>query len=480
MEPKNTILIADDEEIHRKTLGILLSNQGYKLVFAKNGREALTLAAKLTPDVILLDVMMPDIDGFEVCLTLRANTSLAEIPIIIVTTLDDQKLRQKGIEAGADEFISKPFNHAELRARIRTITKLNRYRRLVAEKAKFEHVVEQASEGYLILNHQDQILYANPKARLYFDLPKDKFVTDTFVVQAAKRYQREPQESWMTWSDAQDKPRYLVRSETPTAKAFWLQISVTKISSGTDEQLLVCLSDVTDSIFSERLKWTVRSQISHKFRTPLTPLVSGLEYLTDEHSKISGVKRGEYLKGAYEAAVCLQNEIEEVFQYMDIQNMVKTVDILCSVADILSIIHTFKDILDSESVHIFHESFAKPEAMYVTLTHSAVELILREIFVNAKKFHPNGTPELTIDIAAVSGNIRLKISDDGLTLSPEQLANIWTSYYQGEKYFTGGVAGMGLGLSMVASLIWEVGGTCRAYNRTDSQGIVIELVFPLN
>jgi len=66
-----------------------------------------------------------------------------------------------------------------------------------------------------------------------------------------------------------------------------------------------------------------------------------------------------------------------------------------------------------------------------------------------------------------------------MQLSPEQLANMWIPYYQGEKYFTGEVDGMGLGLSMVGTLIWEVGGSCQAYNRTDSKGVVIELTLPL-
>jgi diguanylate cyclase (GGDEF)-like protein len=80
---------------------------------------------------MLLDVMMPDMDGFEVCTRLRANPRLAELPVVMVTALDDRESRLRGLEVGADDFMSKPFDRAELRARIRTITRLNRYRRLV-------------------------------------------------------------------------------------------------------------------------------------------------------------------------------------------------------------------------------------------------------------------------------------------------------------------------------------------------------------
>ena len=71
------------------------------------------------------------------------------------------------------------------------------------------------------------------------------------------------------------------------------------------------------------------------------------------------------------------------------------------------------------------------------------------------------------------------ICDDGLALSPEQLAQVWTPYYQGEKYFAGEVTGMELGLPMVASLVWGVGGTCRIHNREEGPGVVVELVLPL-
>jgi DNA-binding response OmpR family regulator len=121
MRHSSTILIVDDESAGRDTLEALLMVQGYNLAFAK--------AAELTPDLILLDVMMPGMDGFEVCRRLRTDPLLTEVPVIMVTALDDRDSRLRGIEAGADDFVTKPFDRAELRARVRTITRLNRYRR---------------------------------------------------------------------------------------------------------------------------------------------------------------------------------------------------------------------------------------------------------------------------------------------------------------------------------------------------------------
>jgi PAS domain S-box-containing protein len=96
------------------------------------------------PDLVLLDVIMPGMDGYEVCRRLRADPCLAEVPVIIVTALDDQASRLAGIEAGADDFVTIPFNRTELRARVRSITRLNRYRRLLEAQT----TVRESEERY--------------------------------------------------------------------------------------------------------------------------------------------------------------------------------------------------------------------------------------------------------------------------------------------------------------------------------------------
>ncbi len=161
MEQTSTILIVDDQSFGRETLAALLGNLEYRLEFARDGNEALTQATLLTPDLILLDVMMPEMDGFEVCRRLRQDEVLSNVPVIMVTALDDQDSRVRGIEAGADDFISKPFNRPELRARVRTITRLNRYRRLMEERANFERVIELSPDGLIIVNGEGTILLTN-------------------------------------------------------------------------------------------------------------------------------------------------------------------------------------------------------------------------------------------------------------------------------------------------------------------------------
>jgi PAS domain S-box-containing protein len=114
------------------------------------------------PDLLLLDVMMPDMDGFEVCRRLREIPSTKEMPIIMVTALDDQESRITGIEVGADDFISKPFNRAEMRARVRTIVRLNRYRHLNDERVRFEQLFERSPDGIAAVDINGLIRLVNP------------------------------------------------------------------------------------------------------------------------------------------------------------------------------------------------------------------------------------------------------------------------------------------------------------------------------
>jgi putative two-component system response regulator len=142
------ILIVDDEESGRQTLESILEGQDYQLVMAENGEQALEKARQVLPDVILLDVMMPGMDGFEVCQRLRNDPTLAEVPIIILTALDDRKSMLKGLDAGADDYLTKPYDRYELRARLLGITRLNRYRKLLNERANIEEAHEKLLSAY--------------------------------------------------------------------------------------------------------------------------------------------------------------------------------------------------------------------------------------------------------------------------------------------------------------------------------------------
>ncbi len=144
----STILVIDDDLSSQKAVESLLLHQGFDLIFASTGKEGIKLAIAAKPDLILLDVMMPGMDGFEVCSLIRAEEILGEVPILMISALDDRESRLRGIEAGVDDFISKPFDRTELRARVRTILRLNRYRKLRDEHTRLEIALEELEDAY--------------------------------------------------------------------------------------------------------------------------------------------------------------------------------------------------------------------------------------------------------------------------------------------------------------------------------------------
>lgn len=120
------LLIADDEQIGRQLLEAIFFTENFELSFAEDGNQALQIAKEFQPELILLDVMMPGIDGFEVCRKIRSDALLKDVPIILITALEDRDSRIKGLESGANDYISKPFDRIEILSKVKNLTGLNR------------------------------------------------------------------------------------------------------------------------------------------------------------------------------------------------------------------------------------------------------------------------------------------------------------------------------------------------------------------
>ena len=136
MESTVTILIVDDEPANVDMLSQELEEEGYALMTARDGAEALIKVQEHLPDLILLDVMMPNVDGFTVCRILKGSGKTVLIPVIMLTALRSHQDRVRGIEAGADDFISKPFDRDELLAKIRSLLRQKKHRDEQEKKLK--------------------------------------------------------------------------------------------------------------------------------------------------------------------------------------------------------------------------------------------------------------------------------------------------------------------------------------------------------
>jgi len=135
MSAGSKVLVVDDTPHNVKLLADLLAVKGYVVAAATNGEEALAKIAADPPDLVLLDIMMPGLSGYDVCRRLRADAATALLPVVLVTSLDAQQERTKGIEAGADDFLGKPINQPELFARVRSLLRIKALQDEVRQQA---------------------------------------------------------------------------------------------------------------------------------------------------------------------------------------------------------------------------------------------------------------------------------------------------------------------------------------------------------
>ena len=133
-----TILVADDEAINRALIQRRLEREGYRVLTARDGREAVRLAREALPDLVILDVMMPGMDGLDACRLIKEDDRTRDIPVIFLSARDETEMKVSGLGLGADDYISKPFEAAELVARVHVRIRLKRERdqlRTSAEEA---------------------------------------------------------------------------------------------------------------------------------------------------------------------------------------------------------------------------------------------------------------------------------------------------------------------------------------------------------
>jgi adenylate cyclase len=135
MADQLTVLAVDDQRPNLRLLDAVLTPRGYRVVTAGSGEEAMERLSEVIPDLVLLDIVMPGIDGYEVCRRIRGNPATAFLPVVMITASGDQE-KVSAIQAGADDFVSKPFNHGELLARVASLVRVKRYHDKINHQAE--------------------------------------------------------------------------------------------------------------------------------------------------------------------------------------------------------------------------------------------------------------------------------------------------------------------------------------------------------
>ncbi|MBI3970315.1 MAG: response regulator [Chloroflexi bacterium] len=254
------ILVVDDDPTSVALLGTQLRVAGYTVVTAGSGQEALVAVAAAPPDVILLDVRMPGLDGYTVCRRLKADPATRAIPVALLTALRDTDSKVRGLDAGADDFLSKPVEHEELLARVRSLLRQKHlHDQLTASEALYRAVLEHAADAMSIVV-EATVAYANPALLALLGVDDPAQVVGVPVAQFIHP------EDWpeviggasaLQVGRAQPAPqRYRIVRHSGEVR--WVEASAVTISYGGQPATLSITRDVT-----ERLRVEAALQASH-------------------------------------------------------------------------------------------------------------------------------------------------------------------------------------------------------------------------
>ena len=447
------ILVVDDNALNCELFDAMLTPEGYRVEQAYSGREALDLAATLHPDMILLDVNMPEMDGFEVARRLRAHEVTRLVPVVMVTALGDLDHRVRGLESGADDYLAKPVSQAELLARVQSTLRLTYLRRQVDERQKLELVLGDVSDGILILDAQGRVREVSPSARRWLELTGDVQRLD----QLWGRFEGAPDDVELSVQRGETQDFVLRRPEPP----LFLRVSLRPVRDprGNPTGAVLSVRDVTREQLEHRMQQDVLSLVSHKLRTPLTVVMSWTEVLLDDGCGELQESQREALEAIASAAADLRRVLDRIFTYMEwtrrLEHLKRRPIALPTLAEELraSVVEHL-----GTSVHI------EATEGEVTLDRELFVTALVELVRNAIKFG-GATVRVHVRMHAAGERTIVEVSDNGPGIPSEHLERIFERFFQVESEFTGQIRGLGLGLSMVKRAMDAMGATLTVHSQ---------------
>jgi signal transduction histidine kinase len=489
------ILIVDDERSNRRLLEIMLKPEGFHLTTAASGEEALALVAQEPPDVILLDIMMPGMDGYEVASKLKGNFATKNIPVIMVTALDDRNARMLGLSAGAEDFVTKPVDRAELCVRVRNLSRLKAY-----------------GDELLSLTERLSLATAVAKVGVWeWDLASNTLTWDAtmFDIYGFPAVVPMPYARWAAAVCPEDLPaveatlRSAIDQRGQGAAEYRIVLqdgSIRNVSAvervvlderGNVTRLIGVDMDITERTRAAealeqhrkdemRFKDDFLSHVSHELRSPLTAIKQFTSILL-------GGLAGKLNKEQLEYQQIVMKNVQQLHSMID---------------DLLEVtrLETGKLTIEPESVSVtnavtdtFNTLQGTAGAKGVTLSYNlppdlplayADQTRLRQILIilldNAIKFTPGGGA-VTIQARLLPRDPRfllLEVSDTGCGISPELTERIFERLYQVSERSQASRKGLGLGLYICKELVTRQGGDIWVERRRQ-EGTTLAFTLPV-
>jgi signal transduction histidine kinase len=454
------ILIVDDNEANVRLLDVYLRAAGYTTEKAYDGEQALEQVRAVNPDLVLLDVMMPRLDGYEVCRRLRADEATNVVPVVMITALKDTEDRIRGIEAGADDFISKPFDKAELLARVKNLLRIKYYRSMVAERRKLDAVIEDISHGIIITGPDFSVTLLNHRARVLLGRENEDCLGRKLFELFGGFRVRPPAGELL----APGKRTVAVNLERENVSpGVYLIGRLTRITdtSGVMSNVAFVFRDASEERRKEKLQRDFLSLVSHKLKTPLTIVSGYLSLINVQKYGPLNAEQAKALKLVESRVGELKGLIEKLLQYAglsaeELRHEAGVVDLAAAAERAEARI---AQRYGAGHVAFENEVTAGLPKVLVEVEHLA--LVLDNLLDNAVKF-TTGPGAARVRLGArqtEDGMVEVTVQDFGPGISLSHQTDIFSDFLQVEESFTGNVGGLGLGLPTAKRLVESWGGT---------------------
>jgi signal transduction histidine kinase len=454
MAEKPSVLVVDDEAMNVDLLKSILQSSQYHVLSASNGLEALEVLSRQKVDLVLLDVTMPLMDGFEVTRKIRAGQSTKGLAVILITGLHGISERITGIEAGCDDFITKPFDKNELLARIRTLLRLNFYRSQVDEKEKFEHLINMMNDGLIVCDSGLNIIRSNQKVRELLNLGD---FSPAWLAGLGATFSLGYHGDLAGDLRAKDLDFDMERPETPVAKPLILSFSssVIKDTDGKAASVVIVIHDVTQNRKEQFEKESFLSLMSEKMRAPLGVSLDHLSLLQKSTEAIENKPFKKSVEITVDKVTEFLKMIEKIFDFLTVNSMARFNENApkkdaVSTEQVVSLIKSLVKAHENKKVE---SKFDLPLGLDLPIGLDLLEIMLKNLIENAVKFNDQEAVKLNFAASKGADRVRFTVSDNGLGIPGEEWQNIFGIFYQAYKRGSVAVPGQGLGLAIVKKIV---------------------------
>jgi len=461
-DPALTVLVADDIEASRQALALLVASLGHQTVLAGSGGEALEIVGTRRPDLVLLDLLMPDLDGFEVTRILRQQVTDRWLPVIVTSSLRGQEHFIHALSRGADDYLPRPVNPALLDA------KLRHYRRVLGLQSKLaglaqrqQAIHESIADAVITVAEDGRISEANRAARHILATAEPVGGTLRSAIGVDLNDLLKLRQIELADRHGQSRP---------------MSVSVGTWSTGLQTYTTIALHDLSEQRRIERMKDEFLATVSHELRTPLTSVIGALGLLT------AGAA-GPLPDAARElAVVALRNGdrlgrlIDDVLDLTKLEG--KRMELQSRAAAL--------DTLVAEAVAA-NEGYAQRGGVVLQWTGTAASptalvdpdrflQIMANLLSNAIK-HSKSGQSVRVRLYGVPKGWRIDVADQGPGIDPSFRARLFDKFAQADGSDRRAVGGTGLGLYISRLLVERMGGQIAAES-TPGQGSTFSVVFP--